>query len=131
MGIVCMPTAQLHLDKQSRTELARSDLEQSQNSPQHADWIVTLAFYRALHAVDSYFAKLNIHPQGHRDRNQHVQNHLGSIHKRYFALYTASIKARYEDYTYQNKPQEVTKLVNRSLAIEQHVNTLLASGSTP
>ena len=126
-----MPTAQLHLDKQSRTELARSDLEQSQNSPQHADWIVTLAFYRALHAVDSYFAKLNIHPKGHRERNEHVQNHLGSIHKRFFALYRASMTARYEEYTYQNDPQGVTRLVNNSSVIEKHINTLLASGSTP
>ena len=120
-----MPTTQLHLDKQSRTELARSDLEQSQNSPQHADWIVTIAFYRALHAVDSYFAKLKIHPKGHRERSQHVQDHLKRIHERYLALYRASITARYEENTYLDKPQQVITLVNDSLVIEEHIKTLL------
>ena len=43
-----MPTAEAHIDKQNRTQLALSDLQQSQNRPQHGDWIVTLAFYKAL-----------------------------------------------------------------------------------
>jgi hypothetical protein len=120
-----MPTTQLHQDKQSRTELARSELEQSQNSLQHADWIVTLAFYRALHAVDSYFAKLGIHPKGHRGRSQYVQNYLESINERYLALYRASITARYEGDTYRDDSQAVTTLVNDSLVIEEHINTLL------
>ena len=64
MGTTPMPTTQEHQDKQSMTELARSDLEQSPNNPQHADWIVTLAFYKALHAVDSYFANEEFTPKG-------------------------------------------------------------------
>lgn len=123
-----MPTTQLHLDKQSRTELAFSELQQSQNSPQHADWIVTLAFYRALHAVDSYFAKLEIHPKGHRERTQFVQDYLDSIHESYLALYRASITARYEQNTYLDNPQQVITLVNDSLIIEEHVRALLALG---
>jgi hypothetical protein len=123
MGTAPMPTTQEHQDKQSMTELARSDLEQSPNNPQHADWIVTLAFYKSLHAVDSYFAKLGIHPKGHGQREQFVRNHLESIHERYRALYEASIIARYQAYTYD--PQEATRLVHHSLVIEAHINTLL------
>lgn len=120
-----MPTTQEHQNKQSRTQLALSDLEQSQNSPQHADWIVTLAFYKSLHAVDSYFAKLRIHPRGHREREQYVQSHLRNIYDPYLALYQASIRARYKAHTHES--QEITRLVNHSLVIEEYINTLLAA----
>ena len=100
-----MPTAQTHIDKQNRTQLALSDLQQSQNRPQHGDWIVTLAFYKALHAVDSYFAKQGIDPEGHQKghgrRQQQVRNYLEGIHEEYSALYTVSILARYEEYTHE------------------------------
>ena len=124
-----MPAAEAHIDKQNRTQLALSDLQQSQNNSQHGDWIVTLAFYKALHAVDSYFAKQGIdserHDKRHGMRNQQVQDHLGSIHEKYSMLYTASILARYEAYTHD--PQEVTMLVNHALDIEEYIKTLLES----
>ena len=124
-----MPTAKAHIDKQNRTQLALSDLQQSQDSPQHGDWIVTLVFYKALHGVDTYFAKQGIdregHDKRHKTRDQQVQNHLGRIHREYSALYTASILARYEEYTH--KPQEVTRLVNHALRIEEYIKTLLES----
>ena len=124
-----MPTAEAHIDKQNRTQLALSDLQQSQNRPQHGGWIVTLAFYKALHAVDAYFAKQGIdregHDKRHNTRDRQVQYHLGSIHREYSALYTASIQARYEEYTHE--PQEVTRLVNHALRIEEYIKTLLES----
>ena len=117
-----MPSKHLHQKKQSRTLLALSDLQASQNRSHHADWIVTLAFYKALHAVDSYLAdKCKIHPSNHVDRHKHVQRHLGFIHGEYSALYYASMKARYEG-TYENDPQEVKKLLNLSLHIENRLN---------
>ena len=127
-----MPAKQAHQNKQNWTQLALFDLQQSQNSPQHADWIVTLAFYKALHAVDSYFAKLEIHPTAHTNkqktgRNEYVQNHLGRIYPQYRALYRASRKARYDAYTYQANPQVVTSLVNHALSIEKYIKTLLQS----
>ena len=126
-----MPTKQEHQDKQSWTQFTLSDLQQSRNRLQHADWIVTLAFYKALHAVDSYLAKLGLHPKSHTTnrrgtgRNEYVQNHLGGIYPQYYALYWASRKARYDAYTYQGSSRAVTKLVNNALDIEQHINTLL------
>ena len=129
-----MPTTQEHQDKQSIADCLLSNLLQSQTSSQYADWIVTLAFYKSLHAVDSYLATKCIHPGMHTNkqntgRNQYVRKHLSAIYPQYFVLYKASITARYDAYTH--KPQEVTKLVNHSLDIEKHINTLLASGSTP
>ena len=130
-GIVHVPTKQEHQDKQSWIQFTLSDLEQSQNKSQHADWIVTIAFYKALHAVDSYLAKLGIHPKSHvtyrknKGRNEYVQNHLGKIYTRYYALYRASRRARYDAYTYQVNRQQVTRLVNHALYIEKYINTLL------
>ena len=100
-----MPTTQEHVEKQNSIRITPSYLQQSQNRSQHADWIVTLAFYKALHAVDSYFAKQGIDPEGHLKghgrRQQQVRNYLEGIHEEYSALYTASILARYEEYTHE------------------------------
>ncbi len=120
-----MPSTQEHIAKQHNTHLALSELQESQNSLKHADWIVTLAFYRALHAVDSYLAGLEIHPKGHPERNQCVRTRLSGIYLQYFALYRASRKARYEAYTYQDRPEDVATLVNDALSIEEEINTLL------
>ena len=121
-----MPTAQVHIDKQNRTQLALSDLKTSQNNPQHGDWIVTLAFYKALHAVDSYFARKGIDPRRHNKshlkRDAQVKKHLGSIYGKYSTLYTASIRARYKAYIHN--PQDVTKLVNHASDIEEYIKTL-------
>ena len=122
-----MPTERVHQDKQSIADRALSHLQAAQKSSHHADWIVTLAFYKALHAVDSYLAKNNIHPSMHtgpNGRNQSVKLHLQTIYGQYLALHRASIRARYKDYTYQNKPQEVTSLLKKSLHIENYINTL-------
>ena len=127
-----MPTTQAHIHKQSRIQITLSCLQQSRNCPQHADWIVTLAFYKALHAVDSYLATLGIHPKVHTNkyktgRNQFVQRHLSSIHRKYSTLYDASKRARYEAYTFQNYPKDVNKLINHSSNIVQHIKKLLQS----
>lgn len=125
-----MPTTQEHIKKQGNLQITLSYLQQSQNSPQHADSIVTLAFYKALHAVDSYLATLHIHPKVHTNkyktgRNQYVQQHLSSIHQNYSTLYDASKRARYEAYTFQNYPKDVNKLIDHSSNIEQHIRKLL------
>lgn len=123
-----MPAKQVHQDKQHVAQQSLAHLQAAKESSQHADWIVILAFYKALHAVDSYLAKCNIHPTRHggdNGRNDNVRQHLRNIFVQYSALYAASQKARYEDYTYQNDPQEVNNLLNMSMHIENHIKTLL------
>ena len=125
-----MPETQAHQNKQSRTHLALSDLQQSRNSPHHADWIVTLAFYKALHAVDSYLVKLQIHPRGHLERNRHVRELLDEIFMQYDALYNASRVARYEAVTYQDDPEDVMMLVSSSRNMKDYINSLLEAHET-
>lgn len=62
------------------------------------DWVVTGSFYTALHYVDAYFAKSNVHPINHSDRNPKVATDpvLTAIWSQYRALYDDSIDARYE-----------------------------------
>ena len=62
-----MPTKRVHQDKQRIAQRSLSHLQAARESSRHADWIVTLAFYKALHAVDSYLDKFNIHPSSIRD----------------------------------------------------------------
>ena len=123
-----MPTKHVHQDKQRIAQRALTHLQAPKKSTNHADWIVTLAFYKALHAVDSYLDKFNIHPSLHTGpdgRNKSVRQHLKSIFKQYSALHRASIRARYRDFTYQNKPQEVGNLLKMSSDTENHIKTLI------
>lgn len=121
-----MPNKRQHQRKQIKARLALSDLQVSQIRSHHADWIVTLAFYKALHAVDSYLAhKWKIHPNNHQNRHMHVRQHLSNIYGDYSALFSASLKARYEENTYQSDPKEVGNLLKMSSDIENHIKALL------
>ena len=119
-----MPDKCLHQNKQNTSRGALNDLEASERKPHHADWIVTLAFYKALHAVDSYLSTFNIHPRGHKGRkgrNQRVKQYLQCIYADYMALHRASEKARYEEFTYEDDPTQVQELLKKSLCIEDHI----------
>ena len=61
------------------------------------DWSVTALFYSALHYVDAYLARLNIHPSSHKDRNWRVAQlpSLRRVRQEYMHLLDRSIDARY------------------------------------
>ena len=121
-----MPEKHVHQSKQLIAQRSLSHLQAAETRSQHADWIVTLAFYKALHAVDSYLADFDIHPTRHggdNGRNDSVRNRLQDIYVQYATLYNASQNARYEDFTYENKPQEVDILLNMSMQIVDYINT--------
>ena len=91
-----MPTTQEHQDKQNIADCLLANLLQSQNSSQYADWIVIIAFYKSLHAVDSYLATKGIHPEMHTNkhgigRNQYVRKHLRALYPQYIALKTQEV----------------------------------------
>lgn len=63
----------------------------------HPDWIVTVTFYTALHAVDALFAKDGITVTSHSERN-HILTHTSrysEINKKYYVLYMLSRTVRY------------------------------------
>jgi hypothetical protein len=60
------------------------------------DWAVTTCFYAALHLVDSYLARLGIHPHTHVKREGWIQRRLPYIRPNYWQLKHYSLRARYE-----------------------------------
>src|SRR5271154_1425791 len=62
---------------------------------QYCDWESVTLFYAALHQVDGYLAKRNIHPENHGERNKYVRTMLGQIRTPYLMLYQYARKARY------------------------------------
>jgi hypothetical protein len=65
----------------------------------HPGWVVTVAFYKALHVVEAMFAGESSgqsHTDSHMTRNKVLKNRKYShIWKFYQPLYTASLIARY------------------------------------
>lgn len=61
------------------------------------DWVVTVAFYSALHLVEGELAKCNAHCETHKHRNDTVCGNpmFLKIRSKYKALYDRSIVARY------------------------------------
>lgn len=61
------------------------------------DWTVTVMFYTALHYIDFFLAKKNIHPVSHRDRSNIVGRKLGfNIYEKFRELENFCFMARYE-----------------------------------
>jgi len=59
------------------------------------EWVTVVAFYSALHFVDAYFAKLNLHFQHHQERNSEISESLKEIFGAYYRLYDLSVNSRY------------------------------------
>ncbi len=61
------------------------------------DWQVTMLFYAALHYVDAYLGKMNVHPRSHEDRDAYVSvvADLRRVASSYLQLRDRSMDARY------------------------------------
>lgn len=90
-----MPTQQAHLQQAEHNESLYRHLAAA--APTYADWQITALFYAALHYVDSYLAKTNIHPPDHAQRQKWVWmvGDLKSIAIDYALLRDRSQDARY------------------------------------
>jgi hypothetical protein len=100
-----MPDRRSHKDKALHNESFLNALFSLPNSPTYPDWTVTTAFYIALHYVDAYLARYNIHPtchSGQNGRNALVAQHLGNVFSKYMTLYKRSRYARYVPYSETN-----------------------------
>lgn len=123
-----MPTADQHRVKVAgnRKFLATIPLHD------HPDWVVTVAFYTALHVVDQLRAALGHgHSRGHTDRRAYIQQHHPKIHPHYHILENGSLLARYEsnsDFFARYQPQEITDdlLAVRLMSIENYARICVA-----
>lgn len=63
----------------------------------HPEWVITMAFYTAVHFVEASRANRGAHSSSHADRNAYVKTEISlrSIKTLYDKLYTASLVARY------------------------------------
>jgi hypothetical protein len=75
-------------------------LAQLERQNYFSDWIVTVAFYTALHSLERFLALRNKHPHDHLDRKNILLIYapqLGQqILRDYLDMYNMSIAARYE-----------------------------------
>ena len=115
-----MGDALAHVRKAKHNETFLNVIQKSDpNSISYPDWMVTVAFYIALHYVDAALAKLKPpkHPQNHPARNRFVNLYLPSdIAQYYLYLYNQSKIARYfPDSEKRISPVTVQRCINLAL----------------
>ena len=87
-----MPDKHTHERMVQRNKSAREALMETEN---HHEWVVTMAFYEAVHLVESLFALDNKHSHKHMQRNEDLENDFPHIYIHFFKLYNESVLARY------------------------------------
>lgn len=93
-----MPEKTAHIRKYNHNK-AFSENVYLQDSA-NIDWAIIVTFYSALHLIEGFFAKYDLHCSSHKTRSQCVYRDkklraLG-IPAKYNALYNQSIRARYD-----------------------------------
>ena len=98
-----MPTRQQHIKKYEENKLLLGTKLSVENA-EFYNWIVTVAFYAALHLVEARLADDNIDSSDHTARNNNVErfNYFQPIRAKYKVLYDRSRVARY-DATFMNE----------------------------
>lgn len=79
----------------------------------YPDWAVTGLFYSALHLIEAFLAKKDIHPEDHKTRLSLVGKirELKPIYSCYRALYDSSVNARYRMYKFS--PDEANSVYDK------------------
>ena len=117
-----MPTAQQHLDQYNHNkQFLGEDLLDCDNTP-YLDWILTIAFYAAIHLFEKHLADKNMHSGNHDQRLDNINKYtvLKQLKKPYSELKRASENARYKCHEYS--PDDVKKFLRHELL--QIKNTL-------
>ena len=91
-----MPTLEQHKNKYEQNKKLL-DEELNITNCTNYDWIITVAFYSALHLVEGELAKANIHTKTHTDRDTMVGRNRAfiKIRSKYKLLHDRSRVARY------------------------------------
>lgn len=116
------PNFDEHCEKRDKAESAQLILQDA-NLEEHADWIVIIAFYQALHLVDAYLLSTGqSQPTNHGARNNVVRNDkfLRTISGNFEYMYNASMHARYD--SWKNLYPEVRVILDIDLnTIVNHI----------
>lgn len=120
------PSVQDHIDQATKNERLLSWLREDD---QFRDWVITVAFYAALHYVDAYLLTQRKNPANHPRRIRTMLNdpNLADVCERDFEeLYALSRHTRYE--CYDPSPSELEQTTDVHLAsIRNRVRSLLGS----
>ncbi len=118
-----MPSQVQHETQAQRNETFFQSLDRTVSV--NREWIVTAAFYAALHWIEAYFDnRHHQHFTSHRACNDAVMRFGLPIASEYLDLYWASRQARYELYRFT--PPEVEDLINLAYQpIKDFVQNLL------
>lgn len=111
-----LPVRPAHLNKANNNEKLLINEMSSTSFVSYLDWVVTVAFYTALHYVDACLARYAIHPVTHggrHGRNAEVSRRLRTVSAKYQTLYNKCRYARYVPLSERNlRPIEVVRLVS-------------------
>lgn len=106
-----MPNENLHW-RQVRHNLTFLQSFYGPTAP-YADWAVTVAFYAAVHAVETVLAQQGVHSRTHTDHHSHVRRLFPHIRTLYYRLDTFSRQARYDGI--HSLPHLLRQLVDHDL----------------
>ena len=87
-----MPARNEHLAKTESNARFLSAIVSQELAP---DWAATVIFYRAMHLIEAWFARRDIHHVNHVQRNRAVFEELSELTGPYRKLYDLSRLARY------------------------------------
>lgn len=118
-----MPSFAKHQNQARRNERFFRALDKTVSIDR--EWIVTAAFYAALHWLEAYFDnQYTLHFSAHTTRNNAVMRIGLPIATDYLELYRASYNARYLMYRFSQR--EVDELINISYtAVKNFVQNVL------
>ncbi len=120
-----MPSSTDHIHQANHNRSLATNL--STGTVEYPDWAVTVAFYTALHIVESYFArKRGIHSADHKNRDSNFVSfpELRSVYRNYAELKRLSMKSRYQCQLASWNATEVQNAIKLLNKIESHINTL-------
>jgi len=97
---------------------------------QYSDWIVVGIFYSALHYIDAFFGRSNIHLKDHERADKEISGdrNMASIYSEYRALKDYRWKASYRDRRF-GKDEIDKDIIPNFEKIKTFVRRMLGSGA--
>lgn len=119
-----MPTTEQHVRKADANSAFADELDLATDA--RIDWALISKFYAAMHYIEAYFAKNNIHLNSHQTRDSYVgrDGNLRAIFREYSDLKFYGFNARYAMNQFK-KDDVVNKSRPAYEKLRKHVKDLL------